>query len=176
MSNYEFNGFCAKVLPLRRGTSKASGQAWASQSYVFSVVDGEHVRQIAVDVFGEDKIQKFNIQVGVNYLVKFDIRSMESKTTQGNYFTSLNAFSVRPCDGNGRPLQSNNQQGYSNPYAPQGNTQMQPQGNTAGFMPQGYPQQVPQQMPPQGHPQQAPQPTQPASYPPEPPKNGEIPF
>lgn len=168
MSNYEFNGFCAKVLPMRRGTSKASGQAWASQSYVFSVVDGEHVRQIAVDVFGEDKIQKFNIQVGVNYLVKFDIRSMESKTTQGNYFTSLNAFSVRPCDGNGRPLQSNNQQGYSNLYAPQ--------SNTAGFMPQGYPQQVPQQMPPQGHPQQAPQPTQPASYPPEPPKNGEIPF
>jgi hypothetical protein len=176
MSNYEFNGFCAKVLPLRRGTSKTSGQAWASQSYVFSVVDGEHVRQIAVDVFGDDKIQKFNIQVGVNYLVKFDIRSMESKTTQGNFFTSLNAFSVRPCDGNGRPLQSNSQQGYSNPYAPQGDVQMPPQGNAAGFMPQGYPQQVPQQIPPQGYPQQATQPTQPASYPPEPPKNGELSF
>jgi hypothetical protein len=43
------------------------------------------------DVFGEDKITQFNIQVGEELTVHFDV---DAREWQGRWFTSINAYRV----------------------------------------------------------------------------------
>ncbi|MDR0989322.1 MAG: DUF3127 domain-containing protein, partial [Prevotellaceae bacterium] len=89
----EFTGKVIAVLPLRSGTS-ARGE-WKSQSFVVEdAVSGQYPRKLCFDVWGEDKLQQFNIQMGQTLTVSFDIDAHEY---QGRWFNSIRAWRVVPA-------------------------------------------------------------------------------
>ena len=67
----EFTGKIIAILQPRSGTSK-NGNEWKVQEYVIENHD-QYPRKMCFDVFGADKIEQFNIQMGEELTVSFDI-------------------------------------------------------------------------------------------------------
>lgn len=78
---------------LRQGTSARTNQPWAVQSFVLETVNEQYPRKCVFEVFGSDKIQQFNIQMGQEYTVSFDIDAHEH---QGRWYNSIRAWKVVP--------------------------------------------------------------------------------
>ena len=68
----EFTGKIIAILPPRGGVSKTSGNEWKSQEFVIENHD-QYPRKMCFDVFGADKIEQFNIQMGEELTVSFDV-------------------------------------------------------------------------------------------------------
>ena len=85
----ELSGKVIAVLEPRGGVSK-TGNAWKVQEYVIETHD-QYPRKMCFDVFGEDKINQFNIQVGEELTVHFDI---DAREWQGRWFNSIRAWKV----------------------------------------------------------------------------------
>lgn len=85
----EFTGKIIAVLPERGGVSR-TGNEWKSQEYVIENHD-QYPRKMCFDVFGADKIAQFNIQVGQELTVSFDI---DAREWNGRWFNSLRAWKV----------------------------------------------------------------------------------
>ncbi len=85
----ELAGKVIAVLEPRGGVSK-SGNEWKVQEYVIETHD-QYPRRMCFDVFGADKIQQFNIQVGEELNVSFDI---DAREWQGRWFNSIRAWKV----------------------------------------------------------------------------------
>ena len=88
----ELQGKIIVALPERSGTS-ARGE-WKSQSFVVETHDA-YPRKMVFDVFGADRLARFNIQVGQEVMVSFDIDDHEYK---GRWFNNIRAFDVRLVD------------------------------------------------------------------------------
>lgn len=86
----EFTGKIIAVLPLKSGTSKTSGSEWKAQSFVIENND-QYPRKMCFDVFGEDKLNQFNIQMGEELTVSFDI---DAHQWQDRWFNSIRAWKV----------------------------------------------------------------------------------
>lgn len=86
----EFTGKIIAILPPRGGVSKASGNEWKSQEYVIENHD-QYPRKMCFDVFGVDKIEQFNIQMGEELTVSFDI---DARQWQDRWFNSIRAWKV----------------------------------------------------------------------------------
>lgn len=82
-------GTIIAVLPTRSGTS-ANGKAWACASYVLEI-PGTFTRHMAFEVFGEDKINGFDIKVGEQLSVDFEI---DAHQWQDKWFNSIRAWNV----------------------------------------------------------------------------------
>ena len=85
----ELAGKVIAVLEPRGGVSK-SGNEWKVQEYVIETHD-QYPHRMCFDVFGADKIQQFNIQVGEELNVFFDI---DAREWQGRWFNSIRAWKV----------------------------------------------------------------------------------
>ncbi len=82
----ELQGKIIAALPARSGTS-ARGE-WKAQDFVIETIEDRFPRKMVFSVFGEDRLQRFNIQVGQNVTVAFDIDAHEY---QGRWFNSIRA-------------------------------------------------------------------------------------
>lgn len=89
----ELQGKVIAVLPERGGISQR-GTEWKVQEYVIETHD-QYQRKLAFEVFGADRIQRFNIQIGQEVLVAFDI---DAREWNGRWFNSVRAYDVRPAD------------------------------------------------------------------------------
>ena len=128
----ELQGKVIAALPERSGVS-ARGE-WKSQEFVIEYQEGQYPRHLVFTVFGADRLQRFNIQVGQTVLVAFDIDAHE---WNGRWFTDIRAFDVRLVDPNAVAAQAPIQQNVvsqsaapavdANPAAP-----FPPQQETAG--------------------------------------------
>ena len=85
----ELSGKVIAVLEPRGGVSK-TGNAWKVQEYVIETHD-QYPRKMCFDVFGEEKINQFNIQLGEELTVHFDI---DARDWQGRWFNSIRAWKV----------------------------------------------------------------------------------
>ena len=85
----ELQGKVIAVLPARSGVS-ARGE-WKSQSFVIETHDS-FPRKMVFDVFGEERLTRFNIQLGQEVNVSFDIDAHEYN---GRWFNNIRAFDVR---------------------------------------------------------------------------------
>lgn len=85
----EFTGKIIAVLPERGGISK-SGNEWKTQEYVIENHD-QYPRKMCFDIFGADKIEQFNIQMGEELTVSFDI---DARQWQDRWFNSIRAWKV----------------------------------------------------------------------------------
>lgn len=84
----DITGKIIAVLPTRSGTS-ARGTQWSSQTAVVETHE-QYPKRVAFDVLG-DKITEFNLQVGEEVTVSFDINAREFN---GKWFNSVNAWQV----------------------------------------------------------------------------------
>ena len=91
----EIQGKIISALPERSGTSQRTGNAWKLQEFVVETHD-QYPKKMAFEVFGEDRLQRFNIQVGQEVNIAFDIDAHEYN---GRWFNSIRAYDVRPVDG-----------------------------------------------------------------------------
>ena len=84
----EITGKIIAVLPTKSGTS-ARGTQWSSQTAVIETHE-QYPKRVAFDVLG-DRIAEFNLQVGEEVTVSFDINAREFN---GKWFNSVNAWQV----------------------------------------------------------------------------------
>ena len=95
----ELQGKVIAALPERSGVS-ARGE-WKSQEFVIEYQEGQYPRHLVFTVFGADRLQRFNIQIGQTVLVAFDVDAHE---WNGRWFTDIRAFDVRLVDPNAAPV------------------------------------------------------------------------
>ena len=74
----------------RGGVSNRTGNEWKAKSYVLEV-PGEFPRKLVFDVFGADRLQAFNLQIGETVTVSFDIDAHEYN---GRWFNDVRAFRI----------------------------------------------------------------------------------
>ena len=86
----DLTGRIIAVLPASSGVSSRTGNPWMSQDYVIEV-PGQYPRKCVFRVFGEDRIKQFNIQMGEDLTVSFDIDAHEFN---GRWFNDVRAFNV----------------------------------------------------------------------------------
>ena len=89
----EVTGKIIAVMPVQSGTSQRTGNAWMTQQYVLEV-PGMYPKKMVFEVFGEDKIKKFNVQQGQEVTVSFEIDAHEFN---GRWFNEVRAWDVRPA-------------------------------------------------------------------------------
>ncbi|MBQ1199949.1 MAG: DUF3127 domain-containing protein [Bacteroidaceae bacterium] len=87
----ELIGKIIQVLPERSWTSARTGSEWRMGSYVLETTTDRFPRKMMFEVFGSDKIQQFNIQVGEMVRVSFDI---DAREYQGRWYNSIRAWNV----------------------------------------------------------------------------------
>lgn len=92
----ELAGKVIVVLEPRSGVAKSTGNPWMVQEYVIETHD-QFPRRMCFEVFGEDKIRQFNIQLGEEINVYFDINARE---WQGKYYNGIRAWRVERVDPN----------------------------------------------------------------------------
>lgn len=88
----ELTGKIIAALPLRSGVSQRTGSEWQLASYVLETQGERFARKMVFEVFGSDRIQQMNIQVGETLRVSFDIDARE--TSEGRWFNSIRAWAV----------------------------------------------------------------------------------
>ncbi len=86
----ELAGKIIAVLEARGGVSKTTGNSRKTQEYVIETHE-QYPRRMCFNVFGEDKINQMNIQVGDELNVFFDINAREY---QGRWFNDIRAWKV----------------------------------------------------------------------------------
>lgn len=86
----ELQGKVIAVLPERGGVSSRTGSEWKAQSFVIETHE-QYPHKMVFDVFGADRLRQFNIQVGEEIDVQFDIDAHEYN---GRWFNNIRAFAV----------------------------------------------------------------------------------
>lgn len=89
----EIQGKIIVALPERSGVS-ARGE-WKVQEFVLETVDTQYPRKMLFDVFGADRLQRYNLQVGQMVSVAFDI---DAREYNGRWYNSIRAYDVRPVE------------------------------------------------------------------------------
>ena len=91
----EFIGRIIAVLPEKGGVSSRTGNEWKAQEYVIEdSASGQYPRRMCFEVFGADRIAQFNIQVGQELRVSFDI---DANQWQDRWFNRIRAWKVEPA-------------------------------------------------------------------------------
>lgn len=86
----EIVGKIIQVLEPRRGTSSRTGSEWICGQYVLETED-QYPKKVFFEVFGDDRIKQFNIQMGERLEVSIDI---DAREYNGRWFNSVRAFRV----------------------------------------------------------------------------------
>lgn len=90
----EFTGKIIAVLEARGGVSIRTGNPWKTQDYVIEETMGQFPKRMAFNVFGEENISRFNIQVGQELTVSFDINAREYN---GRWYNDIRVWNVAPA-------------------------------------------------------------------------------
>ena len=88
----ELQGKVIAETEVRSGTS-ARGE-WKAKDFVIETHES-YPKKMAFSVFGEDRLNRFNIQIGQEVLVSFDI---DAREYNGRWFNSIRAYDVRQVD------------------------------------------------------------------------------
>ena len=86
----EITGKIIAVLPPKQGVSQSTGNAWMCQDYVLETQE-MHPKKVCFNVFGAEKIQKMNIQLGETLTVSLEINANEY---QGKWYNQVKGWKV----------------------------------------------------------------------------------
>lgn len=126
--NISFTGRIVAQGQIQMGTSQ-KGTQWSSCEYTIEELNQQYPARAVFQVFGSDKIQQFNIQLGEIITANIGLKAHQSK--EGRWFNQLDCWKVERPTGQmqGQVAQNPQQQGvYFSP--PQ--QQFQPQVNASG--------------------------------------------
>lgn len=86
----EFSGKIIAILPPKSGVAKTTGNEWKAQEYVIENHD-QYPKKMCFEVFGAEKIDQFEIQMGEELNISFDI---DARQWQDRWFNSIRAWKV----------------------------------------------------------------------------------
>lgn len=90
----EFTGRIIKALEPRSGVSARTGNPWKMQDFVIEETMGQFPKRMVFNVFGEDNLNRFNIQEGQELTISFDVNAREYN---GRWFNDIRAWNVVPA-------------------------------------------------------------------------------
>lgn len=129
----DLQGKIINVLPERSGISQR-GTEWKVQEFVIETHE-QYPKKMVFEVFGADRLQRFNIQIGQEVLVAFDI---DAREWNGRWFNSIRAYDVRqvdPAQYSAIPQQPVQTQGAAPVGAPVATETAAPVSNAEGTAP-----------------------------------------
>ena len=126
--NVKFTGKIIAVGQVQMGTSQ-NGTQWSSCEYTIEELNEQYPSRAVIQVYGSDKLQQFNIQLGEIITAHIGLKARQSK--EGRWFNQLDCWKVeRPnAQPQGQIGQYPQQQGGY--YAPP-QQQFPPQVNASG--------------------------------------------
>ena len=141
--NVKFTGKIIAAGQVQMGTSQ-NGTQWSSQEFVIEELNQQYPSRAVIQVYGSDKIQQFNIQLGEIITANIGLKAHQSK--DGRWFNQLDCWKVERPNGQqqGQVVQS---QVVAAPQPVGGNYQQQQQP-----IPMSQPQQFPPQVNASGQP------------------------
>ncbi len=86
----EATGKIIAILTAEGGVSKRTGNPWKKQGFVLETIEN-YPKKIAFEVFGEDRIKQFNLQLEEVVTIHIDIDSSE---WNGKWYPKVNCFNV----------------------------------------------------------------------------------
>ena len=87
----DLTGKVIAIMQPRSGVSQRTGNQWMTQEYVIEV-PGQYPKKMLFNIFGEDRIKQFNIQMGEDITVSFDI---DAREYNGRWFNDSRAFNIQ---------------------------------------------------------------------------------
>ena len=87
----KFNGKIISICEPKEGISQRSGKEWKAQDFVLETSD-ENPQSIVFNVFGEEKINELDIQIGDNVTVDINFTA---KQYQNRWFNSLSLIELK---------------------------------------------------------------------------------
>ena len=115
--NVKFTGKIIAAGQVQMGTSQ-NGTQWSSCEYTIEELNEQYPSRAVIQVYGSDKLQQFNIQLGEIITAHIGLKARQSK--EGRWFNQLDCWKVERPTGQ--------QGGYYEP--PQ--QQFPPQVNASG--------------------------------------------
>lgn len=82
------------ILPLRNGVSQRTGEQWSSQGFVLEI-DGRYTRRVRMNLWGADRIQAANLQLGEFVTARFEIEAHEH---DGDWYNDCRVYDI-VCNG-----------------------------------------------------------------------------
>ena len=112
--NVKFTGKIIAVGQVQMGTSQ-NGTQWSSCEYTIEELNEQYPSRAVIQVYGSDKLQQFNIQLGEIITAHIGLKARQSK--EGRWFNQLDCWKVeRPTGQQGQITQNTQQHGGY--YAP----------------------------------------------------------
>ena len=112
--NVKFTGKIIAVGQVQMGTSQ-NGTQWSSCEYTIEELNEQYPSRAVIQVYGSDKLQQFNIQLGEIITAHIGLKARQSK--EGRWFNQLDCWKVeRPTGQQGQVAQ--NPQQHGGYYAP----------------------------------------------------------
>lgn len=131
--NVKFTGKIIAAGQVQMGTSQ-NGTQWSSCEYTIEELNEQYPSRAVIQVYGSDKLQQFNIQLGEIITAHIGLKARQSK--EGRWFNQLDCWKVERPTGQQQSQVAQSQIGQ-NPqqqggyYAPP-QQQFPPQVNASG--------------------------------------------
>lgn len=116
--NVKFTGKIIAAGQVQMGTSQ-NGTQWSSCEYTIEELNEQYPSRAVIQVYGSDKLQQFNIQLGEIITAHIGLKARQSK--EGRWFNQLDCWKVE------RPTGQQQSQVAQNPQQ-----QFPPQVNASG--------------------------------------------
>ena len=126
--NVKFTGKIIAVGQVQMGTSQ-NGTQWSSCEYTIEELNEQYPSRAVIQVYGSDKLQQFNIQLGEIITAHIGLKARQSK--EGRWFNQLDCWNVERPTGQMQGQVAQNPQQQGGYYAPP-QQQFPPQVNASG--------------------------------------------
>lgn len=94
--NVKFTGKIIAVGQVQMGTSQ-NGTQWSSCEYTIEELNEQYPARAVISVYGSDKLQQFNIQLGEIITAHIGLKARQSK--DGRWFNQLDCWKVERPNG-----------------------------------------------------------------------------
>ena len=126
--NVKFTGKIIAVGQVQMGTSQ-NGPQWSSCEYTIEELNEQYPSRAVIQVYGSDKLQQFNIQLGEIITAHIGLKARQSK--EGRWFNQLYCWKVDRPNAQPQSQIGQNPQQQGGYYAPP-QQQFPPQVNANG--------------------------------------------
>ena len=126
--NVKFTGKIIAVGQVQMGTSQ-NGTQWSSCEYTIEELNEQYPSRAVIQVYGSDKLQQFNIQLGEIITAHIGLKARQSK--EGRWFNQLDCWKVERPNVQQQVQVAQNPQQQGGYFAPP-QQQFPPQVNASG--------------------------------------------
>lgn len=84
------HGKVIALMPIREGFNQQTGEKWKSQDFVLEM-DGRYTRRVKFNLFGADRVDKANLQVGSIIDVDAEVEAHEYN---GQWYNEIRVWNI----------------------------------------------------------------------------------